>query len=382
MEHCQTRLLVVQPTPFCNINCSYCYLPHRSVKQRLAFDLAEIIFRKLFRFPTVRDSVTIVWHAGEPLVLPVDYYERMFGLVRDLAPPDLEIRHSIQTNATLISGEWCELIKKWGINIGVIIDGPRELHDIYRKQRNGFGSFERAYEGMRKLQQAGIPFHVISVLTLESLQEPEKMLRFYAENAIEYVCFNIEEQEGANARSRLVTSRSADVSYRSFLEHFIELAMQRRYYIGIRELDNCVGAIRGAGDPVRNEQAEPFGIISVDCNGNISTFSPELLGLQHEHYGSFCFGNLLEDDFKEIAGRVEKSALYADIREGLRQCSELCAYYGLCGGGAPSNKIYEIGSAASTETAYCRTIQRTIDVALDLMERIPQDLAKLPPHSP
>ncbi|WP_399499048.1 radical SAM protein, partial [Streptomyces sp. P17] len=76
MEYCQTSLLVLQPTPFCNIDCTYCYLPHRSSKKRLTFELAEIIFKKLLAFPTIGESVTIVWHAGEPMVLSVSYYER------------------------------------------------------------------------------------------------------------------------------------------------------------------------------------------------------------------------------------------------------------------------------------------------------------------
>lgn len=75
---------------------------------------------------------------------------------------------------------------------------------------------------------------------------------------------------------------------------------------------------------------------------------------------------------------LEDVELYADIKAGIRKCDQVCAYHSVCGGGAPSNKIYENGSAASTETLYCRTIQRGIDVVLDLMERIPQELARNP----
>ena len=373
MNHGQTSLLVIQPTPFCNIDCSYCYLPQRSLNKRLSFEHAETIFKKLFSFPTIRDCVTVVWHAGEPLVLPIEYYERMFKMVKCLAPPNLQIRHDIQTNGTLISRQWCDFIKKWDVNIGVSIDGPAELHNIYRKQRDGSGSFERAHQGMRLLQQAGIPFHLISVLTVESMQEPEKLLQFYSDNGVEYVCFNIEEQEGANNRSKLVESQTADALYRTFLARFVELAVAAERHFGIRELENAIGAIR-ALDCTRNGQAEPFRIVSVDCDGNISTFSPELLGLQHETYGSFCFGNLLEDSFDEIADRIEKSRLYADIEAGISRCAEACAYYKLCGGGSPSNKIYENGTAASTETTYCRAFQRSIDVTLDFIDRIPLSL--------
>ena len=126
----KTALLVIQPTPFCNIDCAYCYLPHRSSKQRMSLEVAENIFERLFRFPTIRESVDLVWHAGEPLVLPISYYEEMFTLIQRLAGPHLKINHAFQTNATLITDDWCELIKKWDVNLGLSIDGPEEFHDL------------------------------------------------------------------------------------------------------------------------------------------------------------------------------------------------------------------------------------------------------------
>lgn len=366
----RTRLLVVQPTPFCNIDCAYCYLPHRSETKRLSFEAAELVFKNLFSFPTVREEVTIVWHAGEPLVLPVEYYERMFEMIRGLAPAGLRVHHSFQTNGTLITERWCDLITKWKVFVGLSLDGPRDLHDLYRKHRNGTGSFERSFQGLRTLQRAGIPFHVITVLTVESLREPERLFEFYADNSIEYVCFNIEEQEG-NHFSKLVSSKSAEHAFRDFFSRFVDLTIQRRQPIGIREVDSCLRAIQGHGNPIRNEQAEPFGIISVDCEGNVSTFSPELLGMRHEKYGSFSFGNLIEHGFDEIRANIENSKLYADIKDGIRQCRASCDYYGVCGGGPPANKIYENGLAASTETLYCRTLMRATDVVLDMVDRIP-----------
>ncbi|MGH6712576.1 MAG: hypothetical protein ACREEK_26895 [Bradyrhizobium sp.] len=64
-------------------------------------------------------------------------------------------------------------------------------------------TFDRTYEGLRKLQRAGIPFHVICVLTVESMAQPEKLFEFYVENELEYVCFNIEEQEGKTSNRSL-----------------------------------------------------------------------------------------------------------------------------------------------------------------------------------
>src|SRR5215470_3390757 len=257
----RTGLLVVQPTPFCNINCTYCYLPHRTSKKRIALDVAEQVFDRLFKLPTIQDAVGIVWHAGEPMVLPVAYYEQMFALIERLAGVRIEVTHSFQTNGTLLTDAWCDLIARWRVNLGLSIDGPAEFHDLNRKYRTGAGSFAAAYRGLQVVQKREIPFYVISVLTIASLQHPDKMFDFYDQAGIENVCFNIEEKEGTNASSQLVDSPSFAELYRAFLKRFFELAVQRRKRMIVREFESCLRAIQGYGKGFGNQHADPFTII-------------------------------------------------------------------------------------------------------------------------
>jgi uncharacterized protein len=373
----RTGLLVIQPTPFCNIDCSYCYLPHRTNKKRMTLEAAERIFERLFRFPTIENTVDLVWHAGEPMVLPASYYADMFALIERLAGPKLEVRHAFQTNATLLTDEWCELIKKWRVNIGLSIDGPAEFHDLNRKYRSGKGSFAAAHRGLQLVKKHGLPFHVISVLTVASLQQPDKMFDFYDREDINEICFNIEEKEGVNAESEVVDSPRFEALYRAFLVRMFERATQQRKNMIIREFEIPFLFIQGYGHGINNPQTDPFGIISVDSDGNMSTFSPEMLGLEHKAYDSFSFGNILADDFETISRRIEDSKIYADIRSGVQKCEKECQYFKLCGGGAPVNKIYENNSADSTETVYCRSYQIGIDVVLDMIERVPAGAAEL-----
>ena len=308
------------------------------------------------------------------MVLPPHYYEVMFQLIERLAKPrNVEISHCFQTNATLVTDDWCDLIKKWRVNVGVSIDGPEEFHDRNRRYRDGRGSFSKAYGGLKKLLAHDIPVHMISVLTLASLGQPDRMYEFYEQSGVHTVCFNIEEQEGVNATSELVENPQQFVElYRAFLRRFFALVLERGARIGVREFDNAfraIGAYR-IGQPV-NFQTEPFGIVAVDSDGNLSTFSPELLGTDHPTYGAFGFGNILTDDYDTILRRVNESRLLADINAGVEKCRAGCKYFMVCGGGAPANKIFENNTAASSETVYCRALQADIDVVLEMVERIP-----------
>src|SRR5712692_10067432 len=217
------QLLVVQPTPFCNIDCRYCYLPDRTNKSVVADRTLANLFSQVFASGWVRDGVTIVWHAGEPMVLPIDFYRSAFRLIDGLKPADLAVTHSFQTNGTLIDDAWCEFFAAEQISVGVSVDGPQPLHDINRRTRSGRGTFERTIAGIRRLRRHGVPFHVISVLSPESLAAPREMFEFYVDEGIERVCFNVEESEGDHVSRSFAKAGIEDAYYR-FLREFWRLA--------------------------------------------------------------------------------------------------------------------------------------------------------------
>ena len=143
--------------------------------------------------------------------------------------------------------------------------------------------------------------------------------------------------------------------------------------VRIREFARALTGITSPTMPERtrlgNDQARPFGIISIDHGGNISTFSPELLGAQGARHSSFIFGNVLEGELVDILDNRAFREIAQEVAEGVGMCARQCAYFNYCGGGAPVNKLYENGSFASTETMFCRnSIQIPIQILLNDLE--------------
>ena len=314
-------LLVLQPTPFCNLDCSYCYLPDRNSKRKMAPAVLERIFERVFSSDLVRERFTVVWHAGEPMVLPIGFYEDALRIIakyngtnsRDCAT----VTHSIQTNGVLIDSEWCDFIKRNQINIGVSIDGPDFLHDAFRKTRRGAGTHRRVMNGIRLLNEHQIPFHVISVLTGDSLDYPDELYDFYVENEIHQLGFNVEEVEGPHQKSSLQAGEIFE-RYVRFMSRFFDLVNDGGFEIQMREFGSTIAAVLQAGrdDVPLSHETAPFGIISVDCDGNFSTFSPELLGLSSPHYGDFALGNVARDSFESAANSGKFLAMSGGHRRG------------------------------------------------------------------
>src|ERR1700712_4314675 len=291
MQRSETRIqtIVLQPTPFCNIYCKYCYLQQRNDTSKMSLETVKASFEKVFESSFAGSEITVIWHAGEPLVMPVSYYAAAFQLIEDLRPASVQIRHSFQTNGTLVTKEWCDLIRRWHVGVGVSIDGPRELHDANRVTREGKGTFDRAMRGARLLKQEGIPFHVISVLSKEGLERAEELHDFYLEEGIEDVCFNVEESEGTHV-SELMTlpQDTMQAKFHAFLQRFWTISRATPGIRYIREIDGLIPRIFRPEEPTRgNEQVSPMAMLNIDCSGNVSSFSPELLGYTNERYNNF-----------------------------------------------------------------------------------------------
>src|SRR5208282_5960590 len=121
---------------------------------------------------------------------------------------------SLQTNATLITQNWCDFFLEHGVEIGVSIDGPDFVHDAHRMTRKRTGSHAATMRGVKLLQDNGIPFHVISVVSKDSLDHADEIYRFFLDNGIEDVGFNIEETEGVNLTSSLENKAETDRRFR------------------------------------------------------------------------------------------------------------------------------------------------------------------------
>jgi uncharacterized protein len=367
------ELLVVQPTAFCNLDCSYCYLPNRSDSRRMALATLDHVFRWVAESGLVREPFAVLWHAGEPLVVPVEWYEAATVLLRQYGA-DWHVAQSFQTNATLIDAEWCRYFLRHEIDVGVSVDGPAFLHDRHRRTRGGGGTLKRVLRGIRTLNDHEVPFKVITVLTDEALDYPDELFDFYRANGILSVGFNPEEVEGPNTSSSLEGAGSVP-RFRRFLARFLDLALSADPPLHVREFELSATALlraRRGGSARRTQENRAFGIVNVDWGGNFSTYSPELLGLESQRYGPFALGHVATDSLDAVLSSARFARMEADIAEGVQMCRESCRYFPFCGGGPPGNKHFENGSFASTETLFCRLhVKSCLDVTADRLERYP-----------
>ncbi len=347
------ELLIFQGTSFCNINCSYCYLPDRKSTAKISIDTVEAALRRVFSSGIVQRDFAVVWHAGEPLVMPISFYESAIDACARLNTNGVNISQTIQTNATLITPLWCEFFKHQQVRIGVSVDGPAFIHDGQRLDWQGRGTHERVMSGIKLLKAHDVPFYVIAVVSDATLNHAKEFLDFFLDLGVGRLCLNIEEAEGVHRHSSLDTEESLE-RFERFFSELYDLYQPHREVISIREFDQLERLIfKGTLQGKPSQQTMPYRIISVDTNGSFSTFSPELLSMKTGDGGDFLMGNVHHDDLNEALTSYKFEQIYSGIVKGLIACKKSCEYYDVCGGGTPSNKYSENGSFESTQTRHC-----------------------------
>jgi len=371
------KLLMVQSTTFCNIDCSYCYLPNRDRKGRFDLQRLPLLFRKLDAAGLLAGELSIVWHAGEPLVLPADYYREAFEIVRRCVGERIRVRHSFQTNAMLVTEDHCRLFRDWDTNVGVSIDGPAHLHDVFRVTRTGAGTHAQAMKGIELLKDRGIPFGTISVVTSASVDRADEMFDFLAALRPREIGFNIDELEGENRESTLGDGQG-EARFRDFMGRVLARALADPGAPPVRELTHAFSAVQGSvfRNGTTSTEANPMSILSVGIDGRLATYSPELLDARHPVFGDISFGTVDSVDFATLFDSPGFRRVQDEIDRGIEMCKQGCGYFDVCGGGAPSNKLAEHGTFAAGETMFCRMkYMVTTDIAHEHVARRLADVA-------
>jgi len=342
--------LVLQPTSLCNLDCTYCYLPNRDKNLRMGVEVTQAIAKNIASFPKMR----ITWHGGEPLACGLDHFEKLIKPFISLEEEG-KVKHSIQTNATLINDDWCQFFLKHQFVVGVSIDGPQYLNRN-RIDWNGKESYLRVIKGIECLKRNGLDFPIIAVVSDESLDKAKEMYRFFCDIGCKSLGINVEEKECVNIHRDICDDTKVKMFW---AELFNEWKINP--VIDIREITKALvwmNIISKQGVPITSYYRDIFP--TVGYNGDVVLLSPELLGGKHPVYHNFVVGNILKESLEDIIIKGKETWYVTDFIEGVKKCEEECSYFSLCQGGYASNKYYENGSMNTTETVSCRNMEQRL----------------------
>ncbi|HZR66560.1 MAG TPA: anaerobic sulfatase-maturation protein [Terriglobales bacterium] len=178
--------MMAKPTgALCNLDCSYCFYLEKeklypsTSNWAMSDAVLESYIRRYIESQTC-EVVTFAWQGGEPTLLGISWFENVLALQRKYANGK-RIENALQTNGVTLDESWGEFLAAHDFLVGVSIDGPRELHDMYRVDKGRQPTFDRVMCGIEHLKAAGARFNTLTVVNRKNSYHPLEVYRFLKE---------------------------------------------------------------------------------------------------------------------------------------------------------------------------------------------------------
>ncbi|MBN2813234.1 MAG: anaerobic sulfatase maturase [Bacteroidales bacterium] len=194
MKSREFQIFVKPAGPQCNLACDYCYYLGKSAlydagtKFRMPEEVLEAYIRQHIE-ATTDPVITFSWHGGEPLLAGIDFYRKALAWQHKYCPPGKKIINGMQTNGTLINEDWCRFLAEHNFVVGVSIDGPEALHNLFRKSANGQGTFARVLKGYDLLVMHGLDPEILCVLNHVNAKYPHEVYGFFKHLGAGFITF-------------------------------------------------------------------------------------------------------------------------------------------------------------------------------------------------
>lgn len=338
----------------CNLRCEYCYysgkndLLNRGIS-KMSKDILEAYTRQSLAMHG-KDAVTeFAWHGGEPMIAGIPFYKEAVRLQKKHGK-GRTILNTIQTNATLLTDEWCTFFKENNFEVGVSIDGPEQLHNTYRKAKDGHGSFAEAMHGIELLKKHDISFSTITTVNRKNMEHPLAVYRFLRE-LTDYIQF-LPVMECMQVRSGTKNGQTFAVPpgiHSKTIEHLLadfsvtpkgygaflcaiwdEWQKKDRGKTHIQIFDVTIGNLNGVPSNlcVHNPLCGHSG--SIEANGDVYS-------CDRYAFPAYKLGNITQTALGQLMEQNREFGLHKMF--GLPEECLDCEYIKLCFGGCPKDRF-------------------------------------------
>jgi uncharacterized protein len=301
-------------------------------------------------------SVTVAWQGGEPTLMKLDFFRRAAELVKKYLRPGQVAQHTFQTNGILIDEEWCSFFKEHNFLVGLSVDGPRELHDTYRVDRNKQGTFDKVMKSWRLLRRHAVDFNILCTVNAANEKHGRAVYRFFrdemhaqwvqfipiieraSEETIQIANLGWSEQPGRKRllytqSGNLVTNRSvgAEQYGRFLVDIFEEWVRHDVGQVFVQLFDVTLEAYFGR---------HLLCIHAPTCGyGPALEYNGDLYSCDHFVEPRYLLGNIHERHMLDLMSSARQRKFGDDKRDSLTAQCQQCAVKPLCNGGCPKDRF-------------------------------------------
>ncbi|WP_320170688.1 anaerobic sulfatase maturase [Maridesulfovibrio sp.] len=333
--------IIAKPVgPRCNMRCTYCYYLEKEslftgsggkTCGTMSEQVLETYVRQMFGSPGT-GPVEFVWQGGEPLLAGIPFYREAVRLQQKYAG-QRPFANVIQSNGTLLDDEWGEFLARNRFLAGISLDGPEKLHNAYRVDRQGNGSFKKVMNGLDMLRKHGVDYNILATINSRNADHPLATYRFLREQSQGFLQFvpvvrqDTESESGVTPWS--VESGRFGEFYTAVYDEWISRDVGKVF---VQLFDATLGNYLGGPAPVcyYAENCPKTGLLE---------HTGEVFACDHFVSPEYKRGNIMFHSLRDMLESKEQNSFVLGKSRNLPTECRTCAVLFACKGECPKNRF-------------------------------------------
>jgi len=331
-------LLIKPASPDCNLSCDYCFYLEKAelFDSKNTHRMTGTVLKELVRqaMQQAGREINFIWQGGEPTLMGPNFFKKAVELQQRFGR-DQTVGNGLQTNGLLIDDTWAQFLRSYQWLVGLSLDGPQHVHDHYRKNRRGKGSWERVVDSAKRLLDAEVAVNALVVVTDYSVRFAREIYEYHKNlglNHMQFIpCVEADRDDPSSVSPFSVSSEP----YGHFLCQLFDLWMDDFTGLtpttSIRFFDSLLYRYLGLPAPECTLLPECGNYVVVEHNGEV--FSCDFF-VQDE----WRLGNVMELKLSDMLN-AEKQWQFGRRKAHLPEACGHCRWLGYCTGGCPKDRL-------------------------------------------
>ena len=177
-------LLIKPVSGSCNMRCKYCFYidetEHRTCPSlgKMSEDTMHTMIDKALAYAD--GNCTFAFQGGEPTLAGLEFYRDFSSYAKTHPNPKrVRIHYAFQTNGLLIDENWADWFAENQVLVGISLDGPKKIHDRYRLDHQGNGTFTKVMEAIHLMEEKQVDFNILTVVNAASAHKGKQIYEFF-----------------------------------------------------------------------------------------------------------------------------------------------------------------------------------------------------------
>jgi len=363
----QPFTLLIKPSGSdCNIDCQYCFYKCRAPeigqgRQRMSDDVLEKLVTDYMKLRFQMSG--FAWQGGEPTLMGLDFYKKTVELQKAHGVAGQEVGNSLQTNAILLDDDaWCEFLRDSKFLVGVSIDGPKELHDHYRLDLGGHGTWGRVMNAIERMKAFDVQYNTLSLINNLTADHPDEIFDFLVDLPMRYLqfipCVEVDPETDEIADFSVTPKQYGDFMCRMF-DRWVDFGPQR---LSIRDFDSILTHCVGGQHTICTFDRQCSQYIVIEHTGDVY---PCDFFVDPKWY----LGNIFETPIETIAASAKKKT-FARKKQNLCNKCLVCRHLAICRGGCMKDRAPFDKNDYGRESYFCESYRQFFDYALPRFQQL------------